>query len=127
MTRYTLISFLTGSLDFLIALALLHMGFSDSLGLAISIVLAGAANYFALEKWGFQGRKPALSLRRFVESGLVEAMTYAIRLAALWLWRRHFNDTVPTEHLIGLAVAYLAGFVVGYVVRSRYVFRNETA
>lgn len=49
MSRYTIISAVTGAMDFLIALFLLHMGLSAALSLAVSIVVAGMADYLALE------------------------------------------------------------------------------
>ena len=100
------------------------MGFSSPVSLAVSIVIAGVADYFALEWWGFPGRKSGFSSRRLIASGAVELGTYLIRITALWLWKRYLNDIEPTEHLIGLAVAYGAGFVFGYAARSRLVFAD---
>ena len=125
MSRYTLISCITGAVDFLLALLLLHLGFPSWFSLGMAILAAGIADYFALEWWGFPGRRGGFSLRRFAASGGVELGTYLIRLIGLWLWKRYANDIEPTEHLVGLAVAYLAGFFFGYLVRSKIVFSGD--
>jgi putative flippase GtrA len=125
MSRYTLISAVTGAVDFLLALRLLHAGFSSYFSLGVAIAVAGGADYLALEWWGFPGRKGGLSTRRLLGSGLVELGTYIIRVVVLWLWKRHLNDIEPTEHLVGLAVSYAVGFVFGYLARSRVVFKDD--
>lgn len=55
----------------------------------------------------------------------MEAGTYAIRVTVLWFWKSRLNDIEPTEHLIGLAVAYLAAFVFGYIARRKVVFAEN--
>lgn len=122
MSRYTLISTVTGALDYLLALLLLHMGIRPWISLAASIIVAGVADYAALERWGYPGRKGAFSSRRLAGSALVELGTYVIRMLVLSLWKTHLNDIEPTEHMIGLAAAYLVAFLFGYVARSRFVF-----
>lgn len=122
MRRYTLISTITGALDFLLALVLLHLGFSAPLSLGVSIFIAGIADYFALEWWGFPGRKGVFSPRRLLTSGAVEAGTYGIRMAALWMWKTHFSEIEPTEHFVGLAVAYAIAFLFGYLARRNMIF-----
>ena len=124
MRRYTIISSVTGILDFLLALWLLHAGFAPWLSLAISLVAAGIADYFALEWWGFPGRTGAFSPQRLAASGGVEFGTYLVRMFMLWVWKNYMNDIEPTEHVIGLAVAYLVGFFFGYFVRSKVIFRH---
>jgi len=120
--RYVVISAATGALDFLIAFALLHAGLSPAFSLAAAIVIAGGADYLALEWWGRPGREGSFSLRRLVESGLVELGTYFIRLGALWTWRTFLPGDSPLDHLLGLGLAYGVGFALGYFVRSRIVF-----
>lgn len=56
---------------------------------------------------------------------MVEAGTYIIRMAVLWAWKTWFNDIEPTEHLIGLAAAYLTAFLFGYLARSKIVFADR--
>jgi putative flippase GtrA len=112
-------------LDFLLALALLHSGFSSAFSLAVSIIVAGAAEYFALERWGFPDRVSGFSGKRLLGSGIAEAGTYCIRMAALWFWKSHLNDMEPTEHLVGLAVAYGVGFLFGYFFRRGIVFPRQ--
>lgn len=124
MSRYTIISTVTGALDYLLALLLLHLGFLPWLSLAVSIIAAGAADYVALELWGFPGRKGGFSPKRLVGSGIVELGTYAIRVLVLWIWKNHMNDIEPTQHMFGLAAAYLVGFLFGYAARSRVVFTD---
>lgn len=125
MTRYTTISAITGTLDFLLALALLHLGFSVAFSLAVSILVAGVADYLALEWWGFPDRKGGFSAKRLLGSGVVELGTYLIRLFVLQEWKAWIGDSEPTEHLLGLAAAYAVAFLFGYVARSRMVFSKD--
>ena len=120
--RYTLISLATGCVDYLFALAPLRLGEPPSVSLAAAIVVAGVIDYFALEKWGYAGRRGGFSWKRLFQSGLVEAGTYCIRLGALTAWRRYTPAADVVDHALGLGVAFLGGFVFGYLVRSRIVF-----
>lgn len=122
MSRYVIISTVTGAMDFLLALALLHLGFASWFSLAVAIVVAGVADYLALEWWGFSGRRGVFSANRLVGSGIVELGTYLIRMAVLLLWKAYLSEIEPTEHVLGLAAAYLVAFLFGYVVRSKMVF-----
>lgn len=125
LKRYVVISAIAGTLDFLIAFALLHSGFSIAASLAISIVIAGIADYFALEWWGFSRRAGHFSAKRLFGSGLAELGTYGIRVAVLWLWKHYLPGIEAKDHLIGLAAAYTVAFLFGYIVRTWFVFAHS--
>ena len=122
MARYGIISIIAGGFDFGLALVLLHCGLSPWLGIAIAMILSGVADYYALEWWGFPRRSGHFSSKRFFESGLVELATYLLRLLFLSLWKIHFHSFDPTEHFLGLAVAYLVAGLFGYAARTRFIF-----
>lgn len=126
LARYVVISVATGAFDYLLALALLHNGFSPPASLACSIAAAGVMQYFALEWWGFPGRKSSFSWKRLAGCGVAEVGTYLVRLAVLTGWRLFFT-TGLVDNILGLALAYATAFLVGYVVRSRLVFANGRA
>lgn len=123
--RYVVISFLTGCIDYLLALVLLNAGEPPAVSLGIAIVIAGVIDYVALEKWGFSGRSGSYSLKRLLQSALVEGGTYLIRLGVLTVWQRVTPAENVIDHAVGLAVAFGAGFIFGYVVRSRMIFKEE--
>ncbi len=123
--RYTLISALTGLLDYTIAFILLHNEFSPHASLGASIVIAGAIDYLALERWGFHNRKGEFSWRRLAGSGGVEIGTFVLRLAIILLWRRITRITV-FNNLLGLALAYCLAFLFGYFARTRFVFKKTS-
>lgn len=125
MTRYAVISSLAGLLDFGLALVLLHLGFAPWSGIAIAMLVAGIIDYLMLERWGFSKRGGDFSYARLLESCVVELATYIFRLVLLWIWRAHFDDIDPTDHLLGLAVSYLIPAVFGYLARTRVVFRGR--
>lgn len=123
--RYLAISAVAGTVDFGIAFVLLHSGFSPAFSLAVSIAVAGIGQYFALEWWGFPGRRAAFSLRRLAQSGFAEAGTYVVRVGVLWGWRHAFPALDARDHFVGLAVAYGVAFFFGYLIRSRLVFKRS--
>lgn len=122
--RYLLISIVTGVFDFAIAFSLLRLHVPPPASLACSIVIAGVANYLALEWWGFARREGAFSTVRLAGSGLAELGTYLVRLAVLYEWRAAIPGESYVEHIVGLAVAYCVGFMFGYVFRNWVVFRR---
>ncbi len=125
MTRYATISTIAGLLDFGLALVLLHLGLAAWSSIAIAMLLTGVMDYLALEWWGFPQRGGGFSAARLAESCAVELGTYIFRLFILWLWKAHFNDIDPTEHLLGLAVSYFIPAVFGYLARTRLIFRRK--
>jgi putative flippase GtrA len=122
--RYLAISAATGCLDYLLALTLLSLDFPPHVSLGCAIVVAGTADYLALEWWGFPQRKGALCLKRLAGSGLVELATYFVRLAVVLPVRDILPGAMPARNALSLAVAYATGFVCGYLMRSRIVFRK---
>lgn len=125
MSRYALISAIAGALDFLLALILLHAGLAPWLSLGIAIAVSGFVDYLALEWWGFANRAGGFSHKRLIESCLVELGTYLLRLLLLWIWKKHFNEVDPTEHLAGLAAAYLVAACFGYLTRVWIIFAKS--
>ena len=123
MKRYLGISIAAGALDFILAFVLLHSGFSIAASLAVSIILAGVVQYFALERWGTR-RRGNFSFARLFGSGLVEFGTYCIRVVVLWSWKQYLPGVEAKEHLLGLGVAYGVAFLFGYITRSRIVFKQ---
>ena len=124
--RYTLVAAASGTLDYVFAFILLHNGVTPSIALAVSIVIAGLAEYAGLEWWGFPGRHPGFSMWRLGGSGVAELGTYLIRLGVLSVWRHHVAEAGFWENAAGLGIAYLFGFVFGYFFRRRVFATGDT-
>ena len=116
--RYCLVAAASGTLDYILAFLLLHYGVTPPVALAVSIIIAGLAEYAGLEWWGFARRHPGFSGWRLAGSGVAELGTYLIRLGVLSVWRHHVEAGF-WENVAGLGLAYAIGFVFGYLFRRR--------
>lgn len=125
--RYVLITCCTGAISFLVALALLHAGLHPLPTLVLSALASGLFSYLAMELWAFPHRNGRLSWERLVKNGLVGIGGFAARYGVLLLGLRYLPLPSPFTNAIPLALAYLASFTVGYLLRSRVVFRHSPA
>lgn len=123
IVRYTIITAISGTISFLVALALLHAGHSPFVSLAGSVLASGLLGYALLELWGFPSRKGRLSWHRLMQSALVGASAFAVRFGVLTLCLGLFVRLAPYDKLLSLALAYTASFLVGYLLRCRFVFK----
>lgn len=125
--RYLLIAACTGTVSFLVALALLHLGFSPLVSLTLSVMVSGLANYAALELWGFPHRTGGLSWKRLGHSSIVGAGAFAARYGVLSFGLGTFQALAPFDKALALALAYGASFAIGYLLRSRVVFKHSAS
>ncbi len=126
-TRYLVIMTCTGIISFLIALALLHAEISPFISLVASALVAGSANYFMLELWGFPHRTGKLSAKRLVKSSFIGVFGFAARYATLLAGLKLFEKIKPFDNVLALAIAYLVSFTIGYLIRSRVIFKNDAS
>lgn len=124
-TRYLAVCFCTGVIGFIAALLPLHSGLSPLASLVLSSLASGLCNYTALELWGFPHRKGRLSWRRLTHSSLVGVSGFLVRYGVLILGLRLWHGLAPFDKALSLAFAYGASFFVGYLLRSRLVFRKS--
>ncbi len=122
-TRYVVITSCMGCLSFLVALALLHAGFAPLLSLVISALSSGLLSYGAMELWAFPHREGKLSVRRLVETSVVGIGGFAARYVVLTLALK-LAIPEPFHNAVPLALAYLASFLFGYILRSQVIFRK---
>lgn len=126
-TRYLSIVCCTGGIGFIVALVLLHHGVRPRFSLILSVLASGLLGYGALELWGFPHRLGALSWRRLAASSVVGTLAflgrYAVLKAGLWL----FAGIAPLDKFLALALAYLASFSIGYLLRSRMIFHKSAS
>lgn len=104
---------------------MLHMGFNPFFTLVCSVMASGLLNYGALELWGFPHRKGHLSWVRLAQNAIVGTGAFGARYLVLRLALEHFNYPEPFNKVVPLAMAYCASFVIGYLLRSRVVFKNN--
>lgn len=114
-------------ISFLIALAMLHAEVSPFISLALSAIISGFVNYFMLELWGFPHRTGKLSAKRLVNSSLIGVIGFAARYGTLILSLRLLANIKPFDNVIALAIAYLVSFTIGYLVRSKVIFRKDAS
>ena len=126
-TRYLSIVCCTGGIGFVVALVLLHHGVPALASLILSVLVSGLLGYGALELWGFPHRLGAFSWRRLAASSLVGALAFLGRYGVLEAGLRLFAGLAPFDKFISLALAYLASFTIGYLLRSRVVFHKSAS
>ncbi len=124
-SRYIAISLCTGTISFVIALALLHTGFSPFVSLFISVLISGLVNYFALEMWATPKRKGSLSWRRLLSSSVVGGAAFAMRWGVLTFFLKQFAEYAPYDKFFALILSYMASFAFGYLLRSRVIFTHK--
>lgn len=123
-TRYLLITCCTGAIGFAVAWSLLHIGLSPLIALLASAATSGLLNYAAMELWAFPHRKGRLCWSRLSGNALVGIGGLAARYLVLLFGLRHLHLPSPFDNAVPLALAYLASFVIGYLLRSRVVFKH---
>lgn len=123
LPRYILMTSCTGLLGFIVAWALLRAGVSPLASLVASAMASGLFNYAVMELWVFPHRKGRLSWSRLSENALVGVGGFSARYIVLTLALRNLYFPAPFDTLVPLALAYLASFAIGYLLRSRLVFR----
>lgn len=121
--RYVLITCCTGVIGFSVAWLMLHAGFSPILALVASALASGLLNYAAMELWAFPHRSGRLCWSRLSGNALVGAGGFVARYGVLVLGLRHLHLPPPFDNAVPLALAYLASFIIGYLLRSRVVFK----
>ncbi len=122
-TRYLIINSTTGALSFVIALPLLHYAVSLLVSLLIAVAASGLLNYGMLEFWAFPQRSGRLSWQRLLWSSIVGAAAFAVRYFVLLKSLDLFRKAEPCDNFLALILAYLASFSIGYIMRSRMVFK----
>lgn len=124
-SRYLIITCCTGLLSFCIALALLHAGVDTFTTLVLPVSFTGLLNYGMLELWAFPHRRGRLSWRRLLGNATVGAGAFAARWGILTLGLEYSAFLAPFDKAVPLLLAYLSSFVIGYLLRSRIVFRHN--
>lgn len=125
-TRYFVVTLTTGTISFVIALALLHAGVPPLASLLASVLASGLANYGCLEFWVFPHcRKRHLSWKRLGGSSLVGAVAFAARYGVLALGIEYLAVPPPLDYAVPLALAYCVSFTIGYLMRALVVFRHH--
>ena len=127
LTRYMAITFCTGCISFIIALVLLHYGFSPLISLLLSVAASGLAGYAAMELWCFPQRLGRLSWKRFAFSSLVGGLAFLGRYGVLKVSLDLFHSLEPFDKVLALGLAYGASFLIGYTLRSVVVFRRSAS
>jgi len=123
--RYIIITCCTGAISFGVALVLLHSGVPPLAALILSALASGLLNYLAMELWAFPHRSGRLSWKRLSGNALVGCGGFAGRYIVLTLALRYLRVPPPFDYAVPLALAYLASFAIGYLLRSRVVFRHD--
>lgn len=124
--RYLIITCCTGVVGFGVALAMLYLGFGPFVTLVVSACASGLLNYTAMELWAFPHRegKGRLSFTRLWKNTVVGVVGFGARYLVLTLALNHLLLPFPFDKAAPLALAYLASFLIGYVTRSRIIFRR---
>ncbi len=122
--RYLAIALCTGSISFVVALILLHAGFSPFVCLAVSVLASGLFNYLALELWATPKRAGKLSWNRLIASSVVGGAAFALRWGILTFCLEKTAEYAPFDKAISLAIAYIFSFTFGYLLRSRIIFTH---
>ena len=123
--RYVLITCCTGTLSFVVAWLMLHSGFQPLVSLVVSALCSGLLSYGAMELWAFPHRNGKLSWTRLSGNALVGIGGFAARYVVLVVALRHLATLPPPfNNAVPLALAYLASFCFGYLLRSRVIFKN---
>ena len=125
-SRYIVITACMGTLSFLVAWGLLHMGIHPLASLIIAALSSGLLSYGAMELWAFPHREGRLSFQRLVQNAVVGIAGFGARYLVLMLGLRYLHPQLPAplDNAVPLALAYLASFTIGYLVRCRIIFRH---
>lgn len=124
-SRYLIITCITGTLSFLVALVLLHSGMKPFLTLVLSVSASGLLNYAMLELWAFPHRRGRLSWRRLIGNAMVGLGGFAARWGVLTIGLKYLGFLAPFDKAAPLLFAYCASFAIGFLLRSRVVFRRN--
>lgn len=126
-SRYIIVCSITGLISFVIALVLLHAGFSSFVSLAVSVIISGFLGYAALELWAFPQRTGRLSWRRLLQNAFIGVIGFGVRYAVLEIGLAYFHFIAPFDKGVPLALSYIASFLIGYLLRCCFVFRKDAS
>lgn len=121
--RYFLISCLAFSIDYLLALILIHFGLAAEISLAAATITGSWVGYFGLELWGFRTGRAAFSLKRYLKYCLGVLAIYLVRVLLLKIIYALFGHETFRQEAVCLFISYLFAFVAGYLIQSLFVFK----